>query len=186
MQLSRKNVIGTKVSELDIRPELNHSPRNLFLKPYYVVDYDPKLSDGSSLQRPFCWTLEQKQDLIISIIKGIQIPRFAAVMFDPENGTPKVMKIVDGKQRLSTIQAFMNNEFPIVVNDQEFYYIDFDENLAGYIWNLDMRFSFIYEYPDMMLSDEALVGWFHLINFAGTPQDKAHMDSLTQIINIKS
>jgi len=38
----------------------------------YTLDFDVYLpSIGKNLQRPFVWTLEQKQALILSVLKGM-------------------------------------------------------------------------------------------------------------------
>lgn len=41
-----------------------------------------------------------------------------------------------------------------------------------------IRADITYEYPDALISDEDKIKWFHMINWAGTPQDKKHIDKL--------
>jgi len=178
-----------KPINLDIRQEVSYQPSYFFERNYgYKIDYDVRLSDGTSLQRDFVWTLQQKQELIISIIKGILLPRFAAIVYeDDQKGKlkleqDKIFKIIDGKQRLSTIQAFMNNEFPILFKGNEYFYNDFDSELKRSIWGCDLRFNIVYEYFDQKVSDEDMIRWFELINWAGTPQDKKHFEKLKNLI----
>ena len=176
------SLIATKL-RLKIRNEISYTPKELFEDKDVVVDYDIKLSNGKSLQRNFVWSLEQKRELIMSILKGIKLPRFAATHYKPnivsDNGISLwIFKIVDGKQRLSTIESFMKNEFSIVINDIEYFYSDFDHRATEKIWNLDLRFDIVYEYDDTRITDDQFIEWFGLVNWAGTPQDKNHYDEL--------
>ena len=59
-------------------------------------------------QRGLVWKIEQKRELIESILMGIPIP--VVYVFEDENGKKQV---VDGRQRISTIIAFLNNAFSL-------------------------------------------------------------------------
>lgn len=142
----------------------------------YELDFDVYLpSKNKNLQRPFVWTLFQKQQLILSILKGIRIPTVTLIHYEH-----KIFKVIDGKQRLSTWISFMKNEFPVIYNDQEFYYKDLDAD-AQY----EFMYSYItadvgYEYEDVPISDNLKIQWFEMINFAGTPQDLEHLKYLKE------
>lgn len=79
-------------------------------------------------QRDFVWTLENKQNLIQSLCKGLELGRIVVYKREFED-VEKELKagnldvcfydIVDGKQRLKTLIDFVNNKF-------------FDKN--GYYW----------------------------------------------------
>lgn len=169
--------------DLDIRSSCSYSPKDLFKiykdsKYNNIIDYDVKLSNGKSLQRDFVWTIEQKRSLIISILKELQIPNFAVVIHRADDGFDSTYKIVDGKQRLKTIEEFYNNEFGIIHEGIEYFLNDLDE-WGKYRFNCcSLQFSIIYEYPDAMLTDKQLISWFELVNFAGTPQDLYHLEKL--------
>lgn len=72
-------------------------------------------------QRGIVWGLRRRQNLIKSIMMGIPIPaivindRFSAGFHHPGYGQDRNWQyaIVDGKQRVTTIQAFINNEFSV-------------------------------------------------------------------------
>jgi len=147
------------------------------------IDYDVYLpSKSKNLQRPFCWTPEQKQELIISVLKGITLPSISLIIYtdDISKDAPKktIYKIIDGKQRLSTLISFYKNEFPIIWEDNEYYFKDLDEWGQHAISRLTLISDRVYEYPDALISDEDKVQWFFLINWSGTPQDKEHMNNL--------
>lgn len=47
---------------------------------YYKIDFDVFLpSIGKNLQRPKVWTIAQKQQLIISVFKDLNIPTIVAI-----------------------------------------------------------------------------------------------------------
>jgi len=140
----------------------------------YELDFDVFLpSKKMNLQRPFVWTLEQKQELIISLLKGIEISTMAMISYDH-----KIMRIIDGKQRLSTWLSFAKNEFPIVWNGETYMYENFDGDAKYVINHTYIKADVAYEYPDRMISDEWKIKWFELINFAGTKQDADHLELL--------
>jgi len=140
-----------------------------------TVDWDVFLpSKGKNLQREFVWTIEQKRELIYSIFKGIKLPSITIIQYDH-----KIYKIIDGKQRLSTLLSFCKNEFSIFWEGNEYYFKDLDWDIQGEFLSHGIIKSDIgYEYPDKLISDDDKIAWFEMINFAGTPQDIEHLKSL--------
>lgn len=146
----------------------------------YTIDFDVVLSNGVCLQRDFCWTLEQKQSLIESVIKGINIPPICCII-GGENDT--VMRIIDGKQRLSTLISFFNNQFPLTVDGEDYYYDDLDLEGRLLFKSFDIKAYIVYEPIDddgtiHKFSDCDLISWFNTINFSGTQQDISHRNKL--------
>ena len=149
----------------------------------YVIDFDVFLpSIGKNLQRPFVWTLFQKQQLILSILKGITIPKVSVVQYKDDIGpNPNrtiTIKVIDGKQRINTILEFYQNKFPIEWEGNEYYFDDLDKWGKYEISSFTILGDVAYEYPDRRITDEDLIGWFEQINFSGTPQDIDHINSL--------
>lgn len=68
----------------------------------------PMLNLAPDFQRGLVWTNKQKSELIESILMGIPLPLI--YVKEDEKG---VYVIVDGKQRLSTLFSFINNEFAL-------------------------------------------------------------------------
>jgi len=144
----------------------------------YTLDFDVFLpSIGMNLQRPLVWTLFQKQQFIISLMKGAPIPKVCVIQHTYEDGK-KIYQIIDGKQRLSTYLEYIDNAFPIVFNGEEYFFEDLDDmfqyRLHAYNFYGDLAFS----YYDTPISDSDKIEWFNQINFAGTPQDEEHMKAL--------
>lgn len=61
-------------------------------------------------QRKLVWTLQQKQNLIDSIIKGLPLPLLLLARIETPGNVPG-FEIVDGLQRLDAIVSYINNEF---------------------------------------------------------------------------
>lgn len=141
------------------------------------IDFDVYLpTKGMNLQRPFCWTLEQKQQLIYSIVKRAFIPKLA-ILIDKNSDEP-VYQIIDGKQRLNAMLEFMRNEFPLSIAGREYYFTDCDDRLQMDIRSYSPYCEAAYFYDTEPISDDDKIAWFEQINFAGTPQDIEHLNKL--------
>lgn len=87
-----------------------------------------KIDFNHIIQRSYVWERKRKSALIESMIIGYPIPPVFAKRFD--DGTGKrggnIYCIMDGKQRLSTVAQFLNDEFaltelpPVVYMDEAF------------------------------------------------------------------
>lgn len=83
------------------------------------------LSNGTEYfyQRDLCWELEDKQDLIDSIYRGLDCGKIV-IRERPYHFVERYIKnggdisnvglyeVVDGKQRIDTVRGFVHNEFP--------------------------------------------------------------------------
>jgi len=147
-----------------------------------IIDYDVYLpSKEMNLQREFVWTLEQKQELIISVIKGIELSSISVIIYRDDinqKNRNQVVKIIDGKQRVSTLIAFVKNEFPLTINNINYYHNDLEDNIKSIFNHFWFRSDRVYEYPDRLIADEDKIAWFEMINFSGTPQEKEHLNKL--------
>lgn len=156
---------------------IDFNPQNLdSMIGYFVkekIDFDVFLpSIGKNLQRPLVWTLEQKRELIWSVFIGRHIPAVSLMVTRQD-----VWQVIDGKQRLSTIISFIQDGFSIEIEGQEYKYSQLPEDWqSAYRWKaLNMKVA--YE-NGPSFTDKQKIQWFKFINFAGTPQDKEHMESL--------
>jgi hypothetical protein len=132
-------------------------------------DFDVYLpSRKMNLQRPLVWTLDQKRSLIESVLIRRSIPSICVVQtFDD------TYQVIDGKQRLNAFIEYVQGGFDFC----GYYCDDLPKDYAGQInrhWVTAYRLC---EY-DTPVSDDEKVEWFNWINFAGTPQDIAHMEAL--------
>lgn len=157
----------------DIIKELNWNP--------YVID---KHGNKIYYQRGFVWTLEQKQELLQSIYKGMTIGRIVI----RENDIDKVFKesdagnseicfhdVVDGKQRLNAISEFIQNKF---CDLNGMYWDDFSQSSKKIFGNyMGLSYFELYE----KTTDEETLSEFLVVNHGGVEQTKQHMDFVKSI-----
>lgn len=142
------------------------------------IDFEVILEDHPdkiALQRPFVWTLNQQQSFIISVFKRINIPPIAVLLHRDGSGK-QTYQIIDGKQRLTTLIRFYNNEFSINVNGKDFFFKDLDSIDVS-----ELRYAlkaYIGYNGDDKLSGRQKRDWFELLNFSGTAQESEHMQKL--------
>lgn len=141
-------------------------------------------SRGFNLQRDFVWTLEQKRELIISILIERPIPNIAVMSVIDNSKTyngieDDILQIIDGKQRLCTIIEFYDNKFTLLDSDgKEYFYKDLSEIKQKKFRLFSIRCQIAYEDIGKPFSDEDKINWFRMINFTGTPQESDHMKKL--------
>ena len=145
-----------------------------------ILDFDVFLkSKDKNLQRDLCWDIDQKRALIVSVFKRVHIPSISVVISSGySHSNNQTYKIIDGKQRLTTCISFFNNEFGIIHDNKEYFYKDLSDEMQSLFSRTDFTQNIAYEYPDRIISDEALIDWFDMINFSGTAQDEQHLKNL--------
>ena len=155
----------------------------------HLIDFDVFLPTiGKNLQRPYVWDKYQEHQLIESILVGRYIPAIRYIeLRNPNSDKDDLIQIIDGKQRLTAIIRFLENEFPIIIDNREFFYFELPSDFRFEINNYYIRGQALYQIFDknrepIPISDEVKIKWFNLINFSGTPQEKEHMEMLISAI----
>ena len=160
---------------------------------YRNYDFDVYLRNyNMNLQRPYVWEHCQQQEFILSLLleKPIESVIIIEHEFAHRNNIPDnddcVRYVIDGKQRLMTIQKFLHNEFTVKINGKEAYYKDFDSELQRYFKSRvnSMTATIYYSYWDCEVTDDMKIILFNYYNFAGTPQTEEHKNKLQSLINI--
>ncbi len=138
----KRKTVGYDIKEFTIEYLVDKFNR----KEIYVPEY----------QREFIWDIDRQSKLIESIILGLPIPYIyiADVRADDKEGEDEGnLEIVDGVQRLSTLQAFMNSEFKLqnlteltMLNGLK--YSDFSDTRKRRFYNTTLRMIFISEESD--------------------------------------
>jgi uncharacterized protein with ParB-like and HNH nuclease domain len=170
---------------LPFRSNKNNTLENIkdIVRNHYgdVWDFDVYLpTKGKNLQRPLVWTLFQKQQAVISILKEIHFTPLSIIQYKEEAGASRkiIYKVIDGKQRLTSILGFYKGEFPIEFEGKEYFFNDLDEEGKRAISLFSFTAEIAYEYADEPISDDDKIAWFEKINFSGTPQDEEHLKNL--------
>lgn len=147
------------------------------LKHGAIFDFDVRLNSHPqklNLQRPLVWSLQQKQQLIFSVLKAIFLPPIAVIKI---LGTgDDIHQIIDGKQRLNALIGFADNEYSIEFEGKSYFWDDLcvaDKSQLKYCLNAHEVLDF-----GGQISDKAKVDWFNLLNFSGTPQDLEHIKKI--------
>jgi uncharacterized protein with ParB-like and HNH nuclease domain len=167
-----------------LRDQLDFYPQEISSSVKYFrknnIDWDVHLeSIGKNLQRDFVWSIEQKRELINSILIGRHIPHCAVINTIDKNDDHKdLYLIIDGKQRLSTMFDFVDDKFTFVIDDTEYLFSELPADYQQAIMHYHFRYYVVNEPWEKRITDEQKITWFKFINFAGTPQDKEHLDSL--------
>ena len=132
-----------------------------------IWDYDVYLPNFDiNLQRPYGeWDKTMKNDWLISLLdRDISIPKVIVSRTYTEEGLV-IYQVIDGQHRLKTIKEFVNNEYPVIFQNEEFYY----GNIESYFLSKADRLVFeIYE--NEFLTDEAKIQLYLRTNFSGAPQ----------------
>lgn len=101
-----------------------HDVKRFYFSQFIKIDCDVYLPFyKKKLQRDLVWSGEQKEDLIKSLIIGLAIPPIIIAQRLPvkndftqevfiKSGN-KFCYIIDGKQRLNTVQEYLNNKFSV-------------------------------------------------------------------------
>jgi hypothetical protein len=132
-----------------------------------------------NLQRDFVWSLDQKRELIWSVLIGRHIPHCAIInSINKENQNKDLYLIIDGKQRISTIFDFIDDKFTIEIESKEYFFSELPKDYQIQINYYNLKYYVVNELWDTRITDDQKIAWFKFINFAGTPQDAVHLNGL--------
>ena len=86
---------------------------------FYDFDvYLPKY--GINLQRPYVWEYFQQKEFIMSILLEKPLEPVIIVQHNCDRSREETINyVIDGKQRLMTIQKFLHNDFPIRIKGKK-------------------------------------------------------------------
>lgn len=153
-----------------------------------TINWNPyiytKMGEKEYYQRDFVWSLQEKQLFIDSIYNRLNCGQillrqrsFKWLAQEAEKGNNEVFEwdIVDGKQRLHTIEQFINNEFP----DS---YGNYWNDLSDYA-RLQFEDSHCLTYAEMEenTTDEDTIKAFLGVNFTGVPMSIEHINYVKEI-----
>lgn len=128
-----------------------------------------KINFEHIVQRSYVWEKSRKSKLIESMILGYPVPMIYAkrIIGNPEKRGDNTYYIMDGKQRLSTIAQFLNDEFELTEISEVKYYDEIEDmekicNISG------MKFS---ELPEA-IRDNLLTITFNITYFDNLTQEE--------------
>lgn len=156
------------------------------LQGWIDFDFDVFLpSVGKNLQRPLCWSLEQKRALVLTILRDQKVNAITVVQVkDRATKSPDdkyQFKVIDGKQRLTTLFAFMDDEFTIEVDGVEYLFSELPIDCQKQIRFFNLQWDVHYHYDDEPITDQTLIDIFEDCNFLGTPVEIEHLNNLKNV-----
>ena len=110
LRLKAKEARKEKLNKRELNIDNCFSFSNRHLSDLTGKHYHFGVNNTPDYQRDLVWTLEDKQALIDSIFKGIDIGKFVFISLDYKPDSP-CYEILDGKQRMNAIIAFMEDRF---------------------------------------------------------------------------
>lgn len=101
------------------------SPKGMSIMEAYELYRNDKLFVNRRYQRKLVWSKVEKQNLINSILQKYPIPLILFASVDGDN-----YEIIDGMQRLNALFGFIENEFPVIIDNEEKYFNSDDYTFA--------------------------------------------------------
>lgn len=138
-----------------------------WLSTFPLVDMDP------DFQRGHVWTREQQIMYVEYILKGGEASRIL-YWNHPSWDFPKMddsMSLVDGKQRITAVLAFLDNKIPAFGH----LYSSFEGSLRVSGPDFRMRVS-------KLTSKKDLLEWYLGINSGGTPHSQSEIDRIRSLL----
>ena len=142
---------------------------------------DPnKMTLDVAFQRNLVWTLEQKQSLILSILQQMPIGMF---YINESFDNPNIdVVLYDGKQRFDAIKGFLYGEFPITIDDQDYYWYDLKDDDVATILSTSISIN-----TTNFDSEVDLINYYLLINQAGRSHTKGDIQiALNELERLKA
>ena len=73
-----------------------------------LADFQSRIEVDDEFQRGLVWSAAQQALLIDSILRGFDVPKI--FLRKLPDGNPRLFSVIDGKQRLTAIWRFLNDE----------------------------------------------------------------------------
>ena len=142
---------------------------------FYLKNEEGNINLSPEYQRDFVWTLEQKQEYIMALLKSrAEIRPVFIQEFDGEN---EKFEVVDGKQRLSSIFGFINDEFPL---EDGTFFSQLSEEDVKKILRFNVEYTRFISFSDKIPHDFKLE-LFLEINAKGTEMSKEQINKVKKM-----
>lgn len=129
-----------------------------------------------SYQRPYVWTQKEQDEFLTTLITGFPCG-VIAIAVDSVFNESHWVEVIDGKQRLTTIIKFWNNEIGIPMPDgSRLFWNEMLRHEQRAFENLSL--------PALGLAEctkKDRLEFFIKLNFAGVPQSTEHMNRVIEM-----
>ena len=138
--------------------------------------------DNPEYQRELVWTLNQKQDYVTNLFNGMAEIRPTILLY--YEGKKDVYEVLDGKQRLTTLFQFIDNEFAIIVDGEDVYFNDLVDTDKKFILNHNVYWTRIMSFKvlePIALEDKLTL--FLEKNYLGTRMSDEHINKVLNMLD---
>jgi len=142
---------------------------------FYLKNEEGNINLSPEYQRDFVWTLEQKQEYIMALLKSrAEIRPVFIQEFDGEN---EKFEVVDGKQRLNSIFGFINDEFSL---EDGTFFSQLSEKDVKKILRFNVEYTRFISFTDKIPYDFKLELFLEL-NAKGTEMSKEQINKVQEM-----
>lgn len=135
------------------------------------------LNFGAEYQRDYVWGHQEQQTFLRVLISGFPVGSVAlAKAPDWDICDGPYIEVVDGKQRLTTLKLFINNEIPIVIGGEEIYWSEFTRSEQLAFGRLALSAVILDE-----TTEKDRIAYFVAVNFTGAPQSEEHRQKVLKL-----
>lgn len=156
----------------DVRLNFNNSNIEHLIQMHYHfgIDFNP------DYQRGYVWTQEDKELLLDSVFKNIDIGKFALIRLSDAEWIERDFgyEILDGKQRLSTLIEFYENKFAYKGK----YYNDLSWKDRITFKNHNISVAEV-----QSENKKTILKYFLMLNRTGKAMDKSQLDKVENMLN---
>jgi len=128
-----------------------------------------RLNLSPSYQRDYVWGFSEQQHFLRNLISGLPVSAISTV----KEQDAFIYEVVDGKQRLTTLKMFVENEIPIHLNGVSIYYKDLTMAERNAFESAPLPMIRLYD-----ANEAEKIKYFLSLNFAGVPQSEEHRKKL--------
>ena len=138
--------------------------------------------DNPEYQRGLVWTLKQKQDYVINLFNGMADIKPTILLYYEDN--KDIYEVLDGKQRLTTLFQFIDNEFAIIVDGEEIYFNDLIDEDKKFILNHNVSWTRIMPFVIMKpIALEDKLTLFLEKNYLGTRMSDEQINKVLNMLD---
>lgn len=132
-----------------------------------------RLDLNAEYQREYVWGEVQQQELLRSIMMGLPLSAVSVVKEDDVF----VYEVVDGKQRLTTLDLFFNDQIGVEIDGEMVLFSELNQAEQSAFLNTSL--------PMIRLKKASKIErirYFMNINFAGVPQSEEHHNKVIELL----
>ena len=129
-------------------------------------------------QRSYVWEEKEQQEFLYSVFNNLPLGTIAIIDKDTYMEGDPNYEVVDGKQRITTILLYLNNNIPYKTEEGDYYFKDLDVSTSRQLRGRSMPYQCLYH----GMTEKDKLEYFYRINFTGVPQSEAHMEKVLGLL----